>query len=578
MRLASVFAALLFSYACAAIAADGDCAKDAQLRPNLSYVDTKAPAFRRFRQWVDSRIAANDDVLPAADAVILADLTTDPKEARGYCDFAVHKVDARVHLSEEAIAAGKAPSIAGDSYLYVGPDIADLSLAYAQCATSMSGEQREHWKAFANRAVDNIWNFRQARWGSTLLPWSGWAVDNPANNYYYSFIEATMYWALASGDTQRLQELCTKRLPAIESEFATLPGGGSLEGTGYGTSHLRLFALYRTWLDATGVDLANANRHLTDSISYWIHATVPTMDRFAPIGDQSRVSVPDIYDYQRRLMLEARNLTQDKNAQGMADWWLAHISINRMGNGENFRYDLLPASSRDAPATQPQALSYYAAGVGNLFARSDWSHHAMWLAFVAGKYSESHAHQEQGAFTLFERDWLAVTENIWTHSGIQQGTETNNVVRFVRNGATVPQRAPSQSAISFGANDPDHGALSASADLTPAYSARDGVRMWKRSIVFGDHKLLVHDAFSIKDDMQAIFQVNVPQKPVIDGDEILAGILHVRVIEPKNAKLSVLDWTAQDPPDEFRSGWRIDIEGPRGSGEFRVELSTVQRK
>jgi len=78
--------------------------------------------------------------------------------------------------------------------------------------------------------------------------------------------------------------------------------------------------------------------------------------------------------------------------------------------------------------------------------------------------------------------------------------------------------------------------------------------------------------------MQAIFQINVPQKPVIDGDDIRAGALHVHVIEPKGAKLSVLDWTTEAPPDEFRSGWRIDIEGPHGSGEFRVELSTEPRK
>ena len=34
------------------------------------------------------------------------------------------------------------------------------------------------------------------------------------------------------------------------------------------------------------------------------------------------------------------------------------------------------------------------------------------LAIVAGPYNESHAHQDQGSFTLFSGDWLAVTANI----------------------------------------------------------------------------------------------------------------------------------------------------------------------
>src|SRR3546814_9203819 len=71
----------------------------------------------------------------------------------------------------------------------------------------------------------------------------------------------------------------------------------------------------------------------------------------------------------------------------------------------------------------------------------------MWVAFSAGAYNESHAHQDQGGFTLFANDWLAVTENIWSHSGIQQGTETHNVVRFENGGRVIGQCAPSTSSM-----------------------------------------------------------------------------------------------------------------------------------
>ena len=127
-------------------------------------------------------------------------------------------------------------------------------------------------------------------------------------------------------------------------------------------------------------NLANANSHASDSIPYWIHATVPTMDRFAPIGDQARSSVPDLYDYHRRLVLEARSVNTNPVIQNQATWWLNNISIARMGSGFNYRYDLLPAGTT---ATPPTDLIYHARGTGHLFARTGWTRDAMWLAIVA---------------------------------------------------------------------------------------------------------------------------------------------------------------------------------------------------
>jgi hypothetical protein len=57
-----------------------------------------------------------------------------------------------------------------------------------------------------------------------------------------------------------------------------------------------------------------------------------------------------------------------------------------------------------------------------------------------GKYDQSHAHHDQGGFTFFKRDWLTVTSNIWSHSGIHQEDEAHNVLRFTTSGgATIPQ-------------------------------------------------------------------------------------------------------------------------------------------
>ena len=540
---------------------------EADLRIHTTGVDQKSPQFERFRDFVDAAVAGNPGYeFSATDAATLFAISGKEK----YCDLAVATVQKQVDEAFVQIAKGERPPVAGDSYLESGPMISALGLTWQVCRARISEAQRKQWSDYAEQTVWNIWHPSAAKWGDKKFAWTGWSIDNPGNNYYYSFVEATMYWGLASGNQTWLDLLRNDKLPALTSYFARLTGGGSLEGTGYGAAHMRLFAIYRVWRDSTGVDLANANAHLSDSIRFWAHATMPTLDRFAPIGDQSRVSIPEIYDYHRRLMLEARNLSKDEEARSLASWWLNAISVPRMTSGFNLRHDLLAAGSERTP---PKSLVYVAKGTGHLFARTSWEKSATWLGFNAGPYVESHAHQDQGAFTLFSGDWLAVSENIWTHSGIQQGTDVQNVVRFERNGQTIRQREPSTSTMELRGIDASTGEVHASADLSAAYAGDPGVRSWKREVDFVAGRLTVHDRISRAADTEAVFQVNVPVKPVIEGREARAGRLQVKVVKPEDAQLSLLDWSTLDSA-EFRSGWRLDI---RGSGdEFVVELSDAE--
>ena len=489
----------------------------AAIHLDLSYVDQHSAAYARFRDYVDGALARPDDLpylFSPTDAVYMALLTRND----AYCTFAVELVQKQVAAAHAAIAAGKAPAVASDSYLDVGPMIGDLALTYDACAAQMKDPaQREAWSAYAEQAVSNVWSHLTATWGGHFFPWTGWSTKDPGDNYYYSFINATLLWALASDSEKWMDLLRSDKMPALQAYMANLPGGGSLEGTGYGASHMRLFALYRIWRDATKEDLANANAHLTQSISYWVNATVPTLDAFAPFGDQSRSSQPVLYDYHRRLMLEARQLTSSGEAKQLASWW---------------------------------------------------------LAMIAGAYNQSHAHQEQGGFTLYRRGWLAVTENIWSHSGIQQGSELNNVVRFVRKGKTIPQRAPSTSALTIVKTGPG-GEVHAHADLGPAYgSAGSGVRAWQRDFDFAANGLSVHDRFDVADGVDAVFQINVPVQPVVSGNHVSAGDLQIDVQTPADAVIRVVDWRSVDA--DYLSGYRIDIQA-RGN-EFIVRMNAAGKK
>lgn len=540
---------------------------------DLSYVDLKSPQYARFKSWVDRAVGGSPGyAFSAGDAALMFRLTKTKK----YCDLAVGLVDEHVAEAEAAIASSGRPPVARNSYLHVGPLISQLALTLDTCE-SITPAQRQRWSAYAEQAVWNVWHPAQAQWGDKSQPWTGWSTDNPGNNYYYSFLEATMYWALASGSDVWMADLRERRLPPLAAYYAKFPGGGSSEGTGYGSTHRRLFSLYRLWRDATGEDLANANTHLTDSIAYWAHATVPTGDHYAPIGDQSRRAVPELFDYHRRVVLEARQLTDDAAARETASWWLGNTSVRQMKEGLNFRDDLLPAGKGGSP---PDTLIHHAEGAGHLFARSSWDRDAMWVAFVAGPYNESHAHQDQGAFTLFARDWLAVTANTWSKSGINQGTQVHNIVRFERSDPdtrqcqaprgdrVVHQCAPTRSTMTWTPQGAD-GGFTATADLTPAYRGNPAVRTWQRRIDFGARRLTVRDSFKLGAGTRAVFQVNVPVEPQINGREATAGRLRMKVLEPAGATLSVHDWSKAGGR-EFRGGWRIDVAG--GETGYVVEL------
>ena len=535
---------------------------------DLAYVDRQSEPYRRFIAWVDAALAGEAGYsFSATDAAYAWRLSGEP----AYATLAVEWAERQVADAERAIAAGERPEVAADSYLQAGPMIRDVALVLDWCAHEVTPSQRERWHRYASQAVWNIWNPEQAHWNGTPQPWSGWGTDDPANNYHYSFIEATMYWALAADDAAWLQLLEDEKWPAVAATVGAITGGGSQEGTAYGLSHRKLFELYRVWRDARPghPELANANTHLVDSIDWWIHATVPTRDRTAAIGDQARVSEPVLYDYHRALMLQARALAHDDAARSAASWWLHAITTQSMQSGFNLREDLLDAGDGGTP---PASLIHHAPGTGQLFARTDWGIDATWLQFSAGPYLQSHAHQDQGAFTLYRGEWLAVTENIWTRSGIRQQTDGHNLVRFEQSGALVPQREGTRSVLDVVAGD--GGDVHAEADLTPAYAGAPAVQFWHRTLDFAAGRLRVEDRFQLASGTRAVFQVNTPQRPIVDGQRAQAGALRIEVIEPAGAQLEVIDWTSRNGSDEetYLGGWRLDVSGS-GTG-YVVELTT----
>lgn len=522
-------------------------------------LDATSAEWARFVTWVDGSISGPQAYgYRALHPALVWQATGNPL----YRNEAIAVMEEFMNGELAAIQAGDRPSVAFDSYLYAGDVLEDLSSVYAWCQASLSAQQMADWSAYAEQTLFNIWNPDQASWGGTPHPWSGWSTQNPGNNYYYSFLGATLYWAIASGNTTWLDFACSDRWPLLLSFFAALDGGGSREGTGYGTSHMRLFRLYHLWQSATGNALASTINHPRHSIDYWIHAVVPTLDYFAPIGDQARVSDAPLYDYQRNLMLRLLDLFPATQEAGRAAWWLNHISVSEMTSPFNYQHELKAVTE---PELAPSVLVHHATGVGHFFARSAWNADAVFLAMVAGPYEESHAHRDQGAFMLYHQGWQAVTQNIHSHSGIQQDAEVHNVLRFVQGGNTLQPAQGTTSTLNWSSTG---AAVVVNADLTPAFAPHAGISSWTRQVTFSGLTTLIQDQYAVQSGVSAIWQINVPVEPHIQGNEIHAGNLTIRPQLPANPSVEILHWPTVDA--DHLSGYKVSLSG--GSGSYQVEL------
>lgn len=553
-------------------------------------VDRTSDAFTRLKAEVDtavmvtSTMAASstyDDLVTkldygysCTDSIVMYHLTGDAK----YLGQAIAMVDLYVKSENALIASGKVPVIAGDSYLDIGEYMEQLALTYDYGYKTLSPEQRTTWETFAEMAITNLWNASSAKWSSVDGTWDSWATSDPGDNYYYSFMKATELWALADQSDSWKAFLHTQKFPLLQTYFTSLPGGGTREGTGYGTSLMGLFADFRYWKSSTGEDLSKASTNAANTIQYWLHATVPTLEYYASIGDQARSSMTTMFDYQRVLMLEAVNLNKGTPQGALGAWWLAHVPVTDGGDGwvtgktrynYDYRFDLLASAQAEQAPTD---LVYNADGVGALFARSSWDTTASWISTVAGIYDQSHAHQEQGAFELFKGTWLSATTNLLSRSGLHQETGAQNVVRFEQGGKVIEQNHGTATMTYTDSGD----SLVVQQTLTPVYSdSGAAVTSWTRSLTYSRsaHTLEVHDQCAVATGVTPIFQVQLPIKtaPTVAGGTVTAGALTITQTTPTVASGNaprIVHMPTVDP--DFDDGYRVELTGP--GCEFVVKL------
>lgn len=484
--------------------------------------------------------------------------------------------------AEEArIAAGQRAEVAGDSYLYVGDTVGGLALVYDWCFDRLTDAQRTRWIAYANQAVWNVWNHEEARWGDTVYGWSGWSVDNPSNNYYYSFLEATMLLGLATrGENDQADAWIEHfRTTKLEEELRPvfdrdLVGGGSREGTGYGVAMRRLFWLYDLWHGTTSESLSRMNRHTYDSLAYLMHSTVPTLDRLAPIGDHARESSAELFDYHRAYALVLMHLFPGERLSRVGASFVRQSSVPRVGQFFMRFFDFV----HDDAAVEAEPLSalsttYHASGVGHVFARSSWAEDATWLGVIAGPYTESHAHRDQGSFLLYHREWLAYDANVETHSGIVQEEELHNLVRVEQGGAVVRMRAERTPA-ELVALDDDPRFTYVATDVTPIYDGHAAITRSERELVFlRPDVVVIFDRVDTQTDASRIFTLNTPIEPAASGSTItMTGAESSLVVHRigGSGNVTVTPWRDVNASEYVGGGYRVDVTETGAGGRSRM--------
>jgi hypothetical protein len=559
-----------------------------RLRANLNQPTAAAT---RFKNRVDSAVfnGANIyDYKPWYSALIGVLVQNQP----AYCNDAIARIDA--FLDEEAVLiANRAgaepinpelpqPLAAADSYLEVGDAVGNVALVYDWCNSTLTTAQRTRWGNYGDRFVANIWDPDSAQWGvpnagnnyswsGIAKPWNGWSINNPVNNYYYSFLRATMLHGIAFKHERPAADgfLTTFRTTKIQNQLVPtftndLVGGGSREGTGYGTAMKGLFGLYHLWEKSTGERLSDLTPHAAATMPYMLHALAPTRNRLAPIGDHARDETATFYDYQREMLMALSTIYAGTPMANRVRETLPLTNVPIMQDAFNMVWDFLYDGAASGASAQLNT-SYYGAGTGHLFTRSSWETNATWLTFLTGAYSESHAHQDGLSLMLYKNGWLVNDANMRAHSGIWQGQDAHGMVTQRLGGTYIRMYENPASKAQLRALSIKNSYRYFAADAGTLYNhpntGNPGIRSEREIVYLPPDVVVVFDRANYTPSATLkTFQLPTPNQPVINGRTITmnngTSTLNVRALQPAASTLAVTDM--RNVNSDFQGGWRID--------------------
>jgi hypothetical protein len=513
---------------------------------HLDNITTLDPDYIASKAYVDGLPASINNTHQIANAVYVWYISKDDSYKTLAIDWAEQWVDFEVALYPN-------PWAEFDSYLYVGQRMRLPALVYGLFYDDLTLAQRTKIEDYVEQALFNVYNHTIAEWGGQSSPWSGWAINNPDNNYYYSRLEGAVLWALASGNQTWIDKVIIDIQPEMSAAMANIPGGGSLEGQDYGQFQNAMMRALVYWNNGYGTRLDAAHDHTKETIDYWVHSTTPDFAFYQPFGDMALGSAPNksaVNRYEHWLIRPAVVLSDGTPEAERGRWYVGNISPNVESSlhGELI-YDLSGTS------TPPTALQYHAQRLGEYFMRSDWTASALHVALHSGERSESHAFYNQGDFTIYKNGWWTRTAAAITN-GIQQASIYHNIIRFERGGIPIEQLGgeANTGSVTPTVVGPDVNVVMDQSDL---YNDSD-VTSWVREVDFNGTTITIDDTTVHAGGVTPIFQINVDELPTVVSNVITTSKMQITVNTPISPTITVESWSSL--------GWS-------GTNEHRVSIS-----
>lgn len=538
----------------------------AALRGTRSKADQVA--FDALKANVDGLKGSTDDNNSSLDNIALMYLVTQqkPYAEQAWKWFKVHSAD----------------NVRRDSYYDFGMLMRGAALALNWCGDALSAEQKKELAEYLEKWTNELWFDNKG---------SGWGLKDPANNYYYSFVEGSAFaaYALKAANRPSAAKLVEHVHSKIDGPKGTLAylesgakGGDWEEGSNYALgSKIHMFTAFAAIASMGGPNYFAKTPFTNASLVYLAYETQPGRRVLAPMGDLARESSMSVSPFDRAYAQVATYWSDDPTARAVGSYVLKEVAPSFLMDTARLRYYLY----RDVlfPTPEPMVrptklpLHYRSPGTDWVNARSSWDDNATSLTFRAIKLiDQSHAHFDSGAFVLFREDWQAADGNTYGHSGLdwesvahnmitvkgqvhENGEKSRGLVQYGDNGKTMYAQIDSSNLLTGRSNPNEHG--------------QPVLDEWTRELVYlRPSSLVVYDRVAPKaKGLEYSWNLHFPRKP--DGEKGRYSATN----GGGGMSVVVLDGGAQkvvqdsDVVDKGKS-WRLEL-GPNPTGRF---LAVIQ--
>ena len=388
--------------------------------------------------------------------------------------------------------------LASGQFLYAHYFIRNVAFVYDWLYTRLSEAQRTAYRDYLREAVDKMWNNRVD---------GGWALNDPANNYYYGYVIGTLTQTLATWgeDSAALANwnfLAQQKLPPA---FAYLRGAGAggywHEGTHYGRkSKVDLMESLLMIRDGSqnrsmNVFASGSFTYPQEMLTYQLHSMQP--DAFAKLGTgryrgtgsyntdanpPTLVQVGDLANNAQGPVTTSDVALMAMTADGLAgrvqgqaaQYWVHDLSagIPRTRRARVHEFLFEDPSLARSDFRLAGGIPTTSASTEWFHSRSDWSADATAVSFfsASGPQITSHQHRDQNSFLIWHKGWQAADLNSWGSSGLADETSVHNTLLLNNKG----QRNPITDS-RYAANDPGYGRIKATHDSAAVSGLRAAI-------------------------------------------------------------------------------------------------------